>query len=90
MTATFNETNKIREADRLTVFGNRVLRNVLGPEREEVKGGLRKVHEVELHDLCSSPDIIMVIKSSGVRWVGHVVQVNYTFLLSTALEVTEW
>ena len=32
----------------------------------------------------------MVIESSGVRWMGHVVLVNYRFLLSAALEVTEW
>jgi hypothetical protein len=37
---------------------------VFGSEREDVKGGLRKFHEVELHDLYSLPDIIMVIKSS--------------------------
>jgi len=72
------------------VCGNRALRNVFGPDREDVKGGLKIFHEVELHDFCSSTDISMVIKPSGVRYMGHVVLVNYKFLLSEALEATEW
>jgi hypothetical protein len=53
------------------VFENRVLRRIFGPKRDEVTGGWRKLHNEELHKLCSSPSIIRVIKSRRMRWVGH-------------------
>jgi hypothetical protein len=56
---------------RWSVFENGVLRRIFGPMREEVTGGWRKLHNKELHDLYSSPDIITVIKSRKVRWKGH-------------------
>jgi len=43
------------------VSENRVLRGIFGPETEEVTGGLRKLHNEGLHDLCSQADIIGVI-----------------------------
>jgi len=39
-----------------------------------VEGGWRRLHDVELHNLCASPDIIRVIKSRGMRWAGHEVR----------------
>jgi hypothetical protein len=54
----------------LRVFENRVLRCIFGPERDDVKGAWRKLHNEELHDLCSSPNIIRVNKPRTVRWVG--------------------
>jgi hypothetical protein len=39
------------------VFENRVLR-IFGPERDEVTGDWRKLHNEELHNLYSSPSII--------------------------------
>jgi hypothetical protein len=44
------------------VFENRVVRNIFGPERDEVTGGWRKLHNEELHNLYSSPSIIRMIK----------------------------
>jgi hypothetical protein len=44
------------------VFENRVLRRIFGSKREEVPGGWRKLHNEELNDLYSSPDIIRMIK----------------------------
>jgi hypothetical protein len=44
------------------VFGNRVLRRIFGPKRDEVTGEWRKLHSGELHDLYSSPNIIGQIK----------------------------
>jgi hypothetical protein len=57
------------------VLENRVLRGVLGPKRDEVTGGWRKLHNEELRDLYSSPSIIRIIKL-GMRWVGHVARMG--------------
>jgi hypothetical protein len=57
--------------NRLRVFENRVLRKIFGPKREE-DGSWRKLHNDELHDLYSSPNIVRVIKSRRIRWAGHV------------------
>ena len=47
----------------MSVFENRVLRQVFGPKRDEVTRESRKLHNDELNDLYFSPDIIRVIKS---------------------------
>jgi hypothetical protein len=54
------------------VFENRVLRRIFGPKRDEVTADWRKLHNEELHNLYSSPNIIRVIKSRRMRWAGHV------------------
>jgi hypothetical protein len=53
----------LREKRRLRVFENGVLKRIFGPKRDEVKGEWRKLHNEELNDLHSSPDIVRVIKS---------------------------
>jgi hypothetical protein len=53
------------------VFENRVLRRIFGPERDEVTGEWRKLHNEGLNDLYSL-NIGRVTKSRRVRWVGHV------------------
>jgi hypothetical protein len=57
---------------RLRVFENRVLRRIFGPRRDEVTGDRRKLHNDELHNLYSSPNIIRMINSRRMRWAGHV------------------
>jgi hypothetical protein len=54
------------------VSENRVLRRICGPEREEVAGGWRTLHNEELRNLYTSPNIIGVIKSRRMRWAGHI------------------
>ena len=54
------------------MFENRVLRRVSGPKREEVTGEWRKLHNEELSDLYSLPNIVRVVKSRRMRWAGHV------------------
>ena len=49
-----------------------MLRRVSGPKRDEVTGECRKVHNEELNDLYSSPNILWVIKSRRMRWAKHV------------------
>jgi hypothetical protein len=58
------------------VFENRVLRRIFGPKRDEMTGECRKLHNEELHNLYSSPDIIKQIKSRRMRWAGHVARVG--------------
>jgi hypothetical protein len=52
-----------------------MLRRKFGPKREE-DGSWRKLHNDELHSLYSSPNIVRVIKSSRMRWAGHVARVG--------------
>jgi hypothetical protein len=66
----------LREEHILRVFANTVLRRIFGPKRDEVMGQWRKLHNGELHDLYSSPDIIRQIKSRRMRWAGHVARVG--------------
>ena len=55
------------------VFGNKVLRKIFGPKRDEATAEWRKLHDEELNDLYASPNILrVIIKSRRMRWVGHV------------------
>jgi hypothetical protein len=57
------------------IFENRVLRKIFGPKSEE-DGSWRKLHNDELHDVYSSPNIVRVIKSRRKRWAGNVARMG--------------
>ena len=58
------------------MFENMVLRRIFGPRRDEVTGELRSLHNEELNDLYSSPNIVRVIKSRRMRWARHVARMG--------------
>ena len=66
----------LREERRLKVFENRVLRRVFGPKRDEVTVEWRKLHNEELRELYSLPNIVRVVKSRRMRWAGHVARME--------------
>ena len=66
----------LREERSLRVFENRVLRRIFGLKRVEVTRERIKLHNEELNDLYSSLNIIWVIKSRKMRWVGHVARIG--------------
>jgi hypothetical protein len=49
---------------------------IFGPKRDEVTGGLKKLHNEELHNLYSTPRVIRMIKSRRMRWSGHVARMG--------------
>jgi len=53
-----------------------VLRRIFGPKRDEVTGEWRRLHNEELNDLYSSPNIVRVIKSRRMSWAGHVARMG--------------
>ena len=62
----------LKEERRMRVFENRVLRRIFGPRRDKVRGEWGKLHNEELNDLYSSPNIVRVIKLRRMRWAWHV------------------
>jgi hypothetical protein len=47
------------------------VRKIFGLKREEVKVELRRIHQEEFYELCSLPNIILMIKSIIRRWAGN-------------------
>jgi hypothetical protein len=58
------------------VFESSVPRRIFGPERDEMIGGWRKLHNVKLHNLYDSRSIIRIIKSRRMRWAGYVARMG--------------
>jgi hypothetical protein len=58
------------------VFDNRVLRRIFGPKRNEITREWRKLHNEELRNLYSTPDIIKQIKLRRMGWAGHVARMG--------------
>ena len=66
----------LREERRLRVFKKRVLRRIFGPKKVKVTAEQRKIHNEELNDLYSSPNIFRVIKSRRMRWARHATRIG--------------
>ena len=66
----------MREEHRLGVFEKEVLRRIFGAKKDEVTGEWRKLHNKEIHEPYSSPDIILVIKWGIIRWARHVARME--------------
>jgi hypothetical protein len=60
----------------LRVFENRVLRRIFGPRRDEATGEWRKLHNEELNDLYTPPNIVRVIKSKIMKWADHLARIG--------------
>ena len=58
------------------MFGNKVLRKIYGPKRDEMTGEWRRLHNEELHGLYDSPDVVRIMKSRRLRWAGHVARMG--------------
>ena len=53
-----------------------VVRRIFVPTRDEVTGEWRRLHNEELNDLYSSPNIVRVINSRRMKWAGHVARMG--------------
>jgi len=66
----------LREERRLKACENRVLKRIPRPQEDEVKREWRKLRNEAFNDLYSSPNIVRVMKSRRIRWVGHVARIR--------------
>jgi hypothetical protein len=71
------------------------MRKIFGPRWMVVSGGWRRLHNEELNDLCSLPNIIRVIKSRRMRWARHLTRLREErcargFDLETVGKETTW
>jgi len=66
----------LMEVCRLKVSENRMLKRIFEPKRDEVTREWRKLHNEELNDLYTSPNIIRVIKWRRMRWAGQIARMG--------------
>jgi len=78
----------LREERRLRVFENRVLWRIFGAKRDEVTGEWRKLHNEGLYDLYCSPNIVRVVRSIRMRWMGHIKII--IIFINCSWVVTRW
>jgi hypothetical protein len=66
----------LRDEHGLRVLDNRTLRRIFRPNGDEVIGDWRKLQNDELHNMYSSPNIIIMKKSRNMRLIGHVTRIG--------------
>jgi hypothetical protein len=66
----------LREERKLMVFENMVLRRIFGNRRDEVTAEWRRLHNEEINDLYSFPNIVWLIKWRRMGWAGHVARMG--------------
>lgn len=80
----------LREAHSLRVFENRELKRIAGPKSDQVTGCWRKLHSEELHNMCSSPNFVGIVRSRRKRWVrnvSHMREITNAYRISKKSEV---
>jgi len=53
-----------------------LLRRIFGPRRDEVTEECRRLHNEELNNLYTSPNIVRVIRWRRMRWAGHMARMG--------------
>jgi hypothetical protein len=81
----------LREVHRLRTFGNRALRRIFGPKRDEETEKWRRLYYDELYNLNALTNVVGVIKTRRMTWMGHVSFIaakrnEYTFSLRNTSE----
>jgi hypothetical protein len=61
----------LTEKHRLREYENGMLRRIFGPKKKKVVGGWKRLQNDKLHNLYASPNVVSVIKSKRIKWVGH-------------------
>ena len=72
-----------------------MLRRVFGPKRDDVIGEWRKLHNEELSDRYSLPNIVRMVKWRRIRWAGHVARMGegrgvHRVLVVNLREIDHW
>ena len=58
------------------VIENEMFKKIFGPKRDKLIEECRKLHNAKLHALYSSPNVIMILRSTRMRWTGHVARME--------------
>jgi hypothetical protein len=66
----------VRVEHKMRVIESIILRRIFGPKGDKVTGGWTKLHNEDLHNLYSSPNIIRIIKTRRMKWAGHMVRIG--------------
>jgi hypothetical protein len=69
------------EKHRLRVFENRVLGRIFRLKRDDVSGGWKMLHNMELHSLHSSRSNVRVMKSRRIRWTWHIARMDVRLVI---------
>ena len=85
----------LREERKLRVFEYMVLRRMFGPRGDEETGEWKRLHNEELNDLYSLPNIVRVTKSRRMRWAGNVARMGearglYRVMVGKPEERDQW